>query len=179
MQDRPFAEFSKPTQPNMAGRDVKSCREIEAYLFSGKAAVKLIFPCDFRGLVKIDLLPLDEKDWVPGQRHFPVHVPQSGLAEVKGPTPLWRNTYSMNFSGQFADGTLLPRDRADYDPTIAMRWLTCMGIGGGVGESYFFAVGTNKDFEFAKNIVYRRIGPNTVTFDHDSVAVWVKRQQEQ
>ncbi len=155
------------------GEDEKPVREYLVYLFSGKPTVDLIFPNDFRGLVRLDFVPLAEKDWVAGQRRFPVQVPASGLAELKGPAPLLEHQIATNIEGHFVDGTRLNSAVKDDDPAIGLRWLVC------TNDAQFFVVGTSEDYEIAKNIVYRRIDTFAWTTDYDSIAAWTKHQKDQ
>ncbi len=95
--------------------------------------VELTFPVGYRGLVKAQVHVREDMASSPGQRCFKYEVSPNGAVTVEGP-PLLRRVNSPNFTGRFADGTLLPKQPRDMD--VALR------IVRSDGDVHYFVVGT-------------------------------------
>jgi hypothetical protein len=129
--------------------------------------VELTLPKDYRGLLKIELVPTAGQG-APGQRTFEVSMPSSGIVQAKLPAGLVRPML-IDFKARFADGTPLKNDPTPSE--IGLRWVTSINQGG-----EYFVVGTERDYKTAMQPCSRRGSDDTVQVNCDCLRSWKGRQ---
>jgi len=107
-------------------------------VFSGPRPVAiLVIPDDYRGPIRTQMRPSDDRSPLIGQRTFEFIVPPSGSVDLVGP-PVLRRWPGPDFHARYANGTALPLNPTDKE--VALRWLKSSG------PEEFFVVGTKADW---------------------------------
>jgi hypothetical protein len=160
-----FALSSLP-DTNHKGQMDNHPMTVELYALPGPT-VELTLPNDYRGLLKIEVLPTAEQG-IPGQRTFEVNVAASGIVQAKLPAGLARQLH-IDVKARFADGTPVKNDPTPAE--IGLRWVTCINQG-----DEFFVVGTERDYKTAMRPCCRRGSDGTVQVNCDCLRSWKGRQ---
>jgi hypothetical protein len=132
-------------------------------LYSGPGAtVELIVPDGFRGLLIADMGITQPGLCLPGQRSFSFNVQPNGLAKINGPPELLWDDVMVDYGARFANGGKL--ESHPNDAAVGFRWLTI------AGHTWFFVVGTMKDYETAKDLIYSKTADDSWYHDYDKIA---------
>jgi hypothetical protein len=113
-----------------------------AEVFAGpRPTVELVLPKDYRGPIRVEVVPGDGPTTDPGLRTFRYDVPAAGLVRVEGP-PVLRLLLKQDIRAVYADGSELSRNGHELD--VAFRWVR--SVAG--GEE--FVVGSKADWLAAR-----------------------------
>jgi hypothetical protein len=117
--------------------------EYEMSVYRGPAAaVELLVPVGYRGLIKIDVRIREDIVYPPGQRVF-IGTVADGAVQVDG-SPLLRSECKPMFRARYTNDTLVPMNVPDNE--VGFRWLRTEG------RTELFVIGTQADCDN-----YRRI----------------------
>ncbi len=134
-----------------------------------RPTIELIVPNGYRGLIKVEIMPLDDSRCTPGQRQFTYHVPPSGVVEMKGPR-LLHHLSCTDYSARYEDAT--PLDAFAPGNAVGFRWLTCVSR-----DDEYFVVGTHSDYNKSYRLFHKKNSEGAWYLDHEAAEAWTSQHR--